>query len=44
MSNKEPSVTYVLNATFVEHVDTWKTVPKFVKIGTANTGCMAAHI
>jgi hypothetical protein len=44
MRNKEPSITDVLNATFVEHVNAWKMVSKFVKISMANTGFKAARI
>jgi len=44
MRKKEPSITGVLNARFVEHVDVWKMVSKFVKISMANTGFKAARI
>ena len=44
MRNKEPSITGVLNATFVEHVDVWKMVSKFVKISMSDTGFKVARI
>jgi hypothetical protein len=44
MRNKEPSITGVLNATFVENVDARKVVPKYFKISMANTGFMEGRV
>jgi hypothetical protein len=44
MRNKEPSITGVLSARFVEHLNAWKVVPKYFKISMANTGIVEARI